>query len=77
MGPRQLKAIFAVLAVLDGPQEPPPLRGDVLRQRLRVGLSNHHFEIEGSNGSLGATNEKRPHMGTFLRLAEREGFEPS
>ena len=40
-------------------------------------LSNHHSGIEGSNNSLGATNEKRPHRGTFLRLAEREGFEPS
>ena len=40
-------------------------------------LSNHHSEIEGSNDSLEDTNVKRPHKGNCLRLAEREGFEPS
>ena len=58
------------------PYGSPSLREDDLR-RLRRLVEPHHSDIEGSNGSLEATNEKRPHKGTFLRLAEREGFEPS
>ena len=46
------------------------------RVKARDGFHQPHFDFLGFESDR-TTNEKRPRKGTFLRLAEREGFEPS